>query len=404
MSTELDAFFVTMRSYAYEEFSIAVLERELHKRKVRRTSLATQLAEMKLRLESLLSEDQRQALSDHTTVVVDKVAEDIKKEQIQKLRIGDNSWALESEVLPDLVFDNPEYDIPNVLVFTPNASPVVIDVRKSLEKDSKNIGNPFIVAAINRYVDYLSLPTMKDFARRRDRNVQTPDLRNLPSGALTHEKADKGVKAVFDSLIAGARLSARKQLDALNEMELVTNLSRETLSEEFFEKLAKFLNTPDIKRLRRLNLPTNIRSKLANHLTPLLSSLEERKRIIEFIDKAELPKKLTGPSLRNCFFAFERSIASDSFRRYKTQIVQKMRRMAEVFPPDSDSPLNEKDIGQLSRTALDRILLHRGSGTLEVYSDVRGSNLVWQEFSQPSSVSCQDQSQITGPHKNDDNK
>jgi hypothetical protein len=64
MTDQLDGFFESLQAYAREELTIVALEAELHKRKVRRTTLAAQFAAMKANLESFLTDDQKRGLSD----------------------------------------------------------------------------------------------------------------------------------------------------------------------------------------------------------------------------------------------------------------------------------------------------------------------------------------------------
>jgi hypothetical protein len=66
-------------------------------------------------------------------LMLNKASDEVINEFKLKHSIGNNAWALESEVFPDLFFDDQKHDKPNVLVFSTNQSPAVIDIKKSLE-------------------------------------------------------------------------------------------------------------------------------------------------------------------------------------------------------------------------------------------------------------------------------
>jgi hypothetical protein len=380
MAAEADRFIEHMRAYACEELTIKVLEGELRKRKARHAVLAAQFDKTKSRLASVLTDAERQTLSEQIIPILHEVANQLRTEASQKLGIGENLWALECDEPPDLLFDESGYEYPSVCVVYPQAKTVVINVRESLIKDPKSIGNPFIVAAIDRYVDRLAVPGTRELRRRRDMREKLKDSQTESLDTLTRKDAHSRLKRIFDALTAGANVRARKEAQQLNQSILSLSLSDQSLDEAHFSKLAGLLNTESVRRFERSNLPTNLKSKLQRELPAIFGDDDRCKRVLEFLTKTELPKKRTGPSLRNSFFAYERQIKGASFRRYKAEELSSFRELTRGLPEGVEISLDEKEIEKIVIKALDRNLLHRGIGKLDTYENVRTSNLVWEEI------------------------
>jgi hypothetical protein len=383
-------YFKLFHDYAREDLTIGFLEGELRKRKARRTKLREASDKAKAVLEPGLTDAQRADVLQHALDIAKDVADTLIKEYKLKIAIGDCSWALESEEGSELLFDDPHFAIPNVCVISSDAESIVVNIRDSLIKEPKNIGDGVIVAAIHRYVDRLSMPSPADLTRRRDLKAKaSSNLEREPRESLTRQQAEERLTSMFDALIEGAKLRARKQAKEMNDLLLLLSLSNENLDDNHFSKLAAILNDDEIRRIERLNLPTNLRNKLKKQLKMVFPDPETCERILAFLVKGKVPKRRTGPTLRNAFFAFERKIDPGSFRKYRSEGVSQFLRKTGGI--SAELSLSEKDVEKILVAQFDRILLHRGIGKLETYSDLKTSALVWREM-QPhefSSNLCQ---------------
>lgn len=363
--------------YAREHLTIQLLEGELEKRKIRRARLFESSENAKLAFDQGLTDAERADVLKRALDEAQRVADTLREENKLKMRIGDNRWALESDERPTLFFDEPGYDRPNVCVGFLGTKPVMVNIRESLVKEPRNIGDPIVVAAIHRYIDCLSMPSLKDLARRRDLREKLPTDQSQPSAALTGEQAEERLRGILDALISGAKSRGRKQAQDFNEVITLLSLSNEKLDDAHFSRLAEILNDEDVSRWQKRSLPTNLQSKLKRALPAVFPDPEIAKRIFEFLTIGKLPKKRTGLSLRNAFFAYERRIDQASFRKYKSESVSQFQKMRGL------EDLSLSEIEKIAKRELNRIILHQGIGKLDSFVDVRSSSLVWQEIPVP---------------------
>jgi hypothetical protein len=135
-----------------------LLEKEIRRRKIKQTRLRSRLMKTRDTLRSQVSAEEgaryTQQLRDHGR----EIAENAIKEMQLRWNVGDSSWLLESDEPVDVFFDLSDFEKPNVALSYPseNQTSVVINIIKSVQRDPKNIGNPLIIAAIERYADRLA--------------------------------------------------------------------------------------------------------------------------------------------------------------------------------------------------------------------------------------------------------
>lgn len=380
MEAPLQEYLEDARICVHGDATLMLLEKEVRRRQIKQARLQRELMKTRATLTSQMSEDERvrftQELRDHAREVAEKA---IKEMQL-RWNVGDSSWLLESEEPADVFFDFSAFEKPNVAVSYPseNQPSVVIDIIKSVQRDPKNIGNPLIVAAIERYADRLASASAAKGPRHHLNSQEMPDETANLHG-LTPQQAERRLKRIFEQVTTTAKSRARRSAKNLSKWERCLELANPSFGDEYFVSLSGILREKEVKRSEKLS--TTWRSKVAIRLHKSMPEIDH-KPILDFLAEGRLPRHRTAAALRNGFLASKFKIEPSSLRKYRSADLNYLRSLSEGLPQDYDLSdlIGDEANEKLSNEAMDRFLLNLGVGKIDTYVNVRSSNLVWEEI------------------------
>lgn len=265
MEALLQKYFEDARICVHGDATIMLLEKEIRRRKIKQTRLRSRLMKTRDTLRSQVSAEEgaryTQQLRDHGR----EIAENAIKEMQLRWNVGDRSWFLESDEPVDVFFDFSDFEKPNVALSYPseNQTSVVINIIKSVQRDPKNIGNPLIIAAIDRYADRLASASAAKGRRHhpnsQDMRAETTNLRGL-----TPQQAERRLNRIFEQVTISAKSRARRSAKYSSKLERCLELAHPTFDDGYFLSLSEILKDKEVKRSEKLS--TTWRSKIAIRL------------------------------------------------------------------------------------------------------------------------------------------
>ena len=363
MTSKLQEYLQNWRTYYGEGLTIEMLERELKKRKVRRAKALTSVEKISDWRGPALTEIKAQ-LKGERRRIADAVADEITA----RWQLGDKSWMAESLEPVDAFFDFGYGEKPNIIVRCPGdeQSSVTINIIKSLRRDPKNIGNPLIIAAIERYVDCLVRPRVSGRSKGAAEPENAEEELAIPFGP-TGAQAEKYLERVFRALKAGWR-SQQQRSGFPNQVEAYLDWLTSDFDDDYFDRVSRILKEKEIRGCEKLK--TIWKSRIRRRLRNLMPDFDH-KPFLDFLTAAPLPRTKTPAALRNAFFARRSGVGARSFAKYKSQGLKLLREHTKSFR-------SVADIDEATDMAFAGLLLRVGIGKVEIYDDFRSSNLVWE--------------------------